>query len=95
MLADFQPRCIMIFMALSSKNPVSHPYCRAPCVVSVASLRQRWCWLRRPQSKKNHLGFEQLDFLYPSSFGTPNMTDGAADFPGRQRERYAWQTRPR
>ena len=24
MLADSQPRCIMIFMAMSSENPVSH-----------------------------------------------------------------------
>jgi hypothetical protein len=55
MLADFQPRCIMIFMVMSSENPVSDPYCRAPCAVRNirAYLRQRRCWLRRPQSKRN------------------------------------------
>jgi hypothetical protein len=72
MLAGFQPRCIMIFMAMSSENPVSHPYCRAPCAVrNIRYLSATAAMLVASSAiEKEPVGFEQLHFLYFSSFGT-------------------------
>jgi hypothetical protein len=72
MLADFQPRCIMIFMAMSSENPVSHPYCRAPYLGrNIRCLSATAAVLVAPSTiEKEPVGFEQLDFRYPGSFGT-------------------------
>jgi hypothetical protein len=72
MLANFQPRCIMTFMAMSSKNPGSHPYCRAPCAVrNIRCLSATTAVLVALSAiEKEPVGFDQLHFLYPSSFGT-------------------------
>jgi hypothetical protein len=72
MLADFQPKCIMIFMAMSSENPVNHPYCRASFAVrNVRCLSATAAVLVALSAiEKEPVGFEQLNFLYPSSFGT-------------------------
>lgn len=57
MLADFQPRCIMIFMAMRSENAVGHPYCSA-----VHNIRLPMCdsagagWAVR--NRKEPVGFE-------------------------------------
>jgi hypothetical protein len=78
MLADFQPRCIMIFMVMSSENPVSAPYCRAPCAVrNIPCLSATAAVLVAPPAiEKERVGFEQLNFLYPVHSETLNMTDG-------------------
>ena len=69
MLADFHPRCIMIFMALSSENPVSHI---AGALRSIRCLSATAVVLVAPSAiGREPVGFEQLDFLYPSSFGIP------------------------
>jgi hypothetical protein len=72
MLADFRRRCIMVFMVMSSENPVSHPNRRAPCAVrNMRCLSATAAVLVAPSAiEKEPVGFEQLDFLYPSSFGT-------------------------
>jgi hypothetical protein len=72
MLAGFRPRCIMIFMTMNSENPVSHPYCRAPCAVrNIRCPSATAAVLVAPSAiEKEPVGFEQLDFLYPNSFGT-------------------------
>jgi hypothetical protein len=72
MLADFRPRCIMVFMVASSENPVGHPYRREPCAIrNMRCLSATAAVLVAPSAiEKEPVGLEQLDFLYPSSFGT-------------------------
>ena len=71
MLADFQPRCIMIFMARSSEDPVSPPYCRAPYAAgNIRCLSARAAVLVAPSAIEEEPAFEQLDFLHSSAFGT-------------------------
>jgi hypothetical protein len=59
-------------MAMSSENPVSHPYCRVPCAVrNIRCLSATAAVLVTPCAiEKEPVGFEPLDFVYPSSFGT-------------------------
>ena len=62
MLTDFQPRCIMIFMAVSSEILLATRIAGrlAQSAISVAYRRRLRCWLRRPQSKKNRLSLPQF-----------------------------------
>ena len=45
--------------------------------------------------KKNQWDSSNCTFCTLVHSESPSVTDGPADFPGRQRERNAWQTRPR
>ena len=72
MLADFQPRCIMIFMATSSEillatriaGHLTQPR-NIRCLSATAAV------LVAPSAiEKERAGFEQLDFLHSSAFGT-------------------------
>ena len=69
MLADFSAKVHSDFHGHELRRiPVGNPYCRVPRAVRNARFlsAQQLC---RLQSKKEPVGFEQLDFLHPSSFG--------------------------
>jgi len=75
MLADFQPRCIMIFMAMRSENAVGHPYCSA-----VHNIRLPMCdsagagWAVR--NRKGTSGIRVIGLSLPYFIREPAYYDG-------------------
>jgi hypothetical protein len=97
MLADFQPRCIMIFMAMSSENPVNHPIARrlAQSAISVAYLQQRQVPVAPPQSKKNQRDSGNWPFSTLVHSELLNITVGGPTSLGAGAKGTPWRTRPR